>query len=140
MPDQATIDAAVEQEAAEAVAAYLHAIASVPVSVRLREIEEQFWTAQPLVRFRLAEERKVLRDAHDTAVARAVEPYQADFIALAKIYTTKHDISYRALRRSGVPKLVLARAGIRYEPLRPRKPKVIRPFGWIGDPTNVFRP
>jgi hypothetical protein len=124
MPDPEIIAAAVAQEAAEAVAAYLHARESVPVGARLREIEEQFWTAQPLVRYRLAEERAVLREAYNSAVERAVEPYEADFIALAKIYAREHRITYKAFRRLGVPRRVLDNAGIK----QPPKQQQILPF------------
>lgn len=80
---------------------------------RLKTIEQQLRTADPLTRLLLAQERLDLQhalEANDASID--LKALEDDFVRAAKTYGQRKKISYAAWREAGVDAAVLTRAGI----------------------------
>ena len=83
------------------------------INARLQKIEDELPTADPMTRLSLVQERLDLSDElkhMDEAVD--LSEVEAGFVAAAKSYSERKNISYRAWREIGVPPAVLKSAGI----------------------------
>jgi hypothetical protein len=124
MTDEHKHALAVGREESRAVRRYLEALeahkpkrgrrrTSEGIEARLRGIEEEIGTADPLTRVHLVQERidleNELASKEDTVDLEALEE---GFIHAARGYGERKGITYKAWREAGVDANVLSRAGI----------------------------
>jgi hypothetical protein len=124
MTDEHKHALAVGREESRAVRRYLEALeahkpkrgrrrTSEGIETRLRGIEEEIVTADPLTRVHLVQERidleNELASKEDTVDLEALEE---GFIHAARGYGERKGITYKAWREAGVDANVLSRAGI----------------------------
>lgn len=99
-----------------AVRAYLEAIRdqteTADLRKRLADIEEQSFTALPIVRYMLMEEAQTVRAKLAERTKELADEVEADFILYARDYARYYHITYKAFRELGVPQRVLRTAGI----------------------------
>jgi len=83
------------------------------INARLQKIEDELPTADPMTRLSLVQERIDLTEElkHMDEAVDMTEVEEA-FVAAAKAYSERKNISYKAWREIGVPPAVLQRAGI----------------------------
>lgn len=81
--------------------------------LRLKQIEEQLPSSDPLSRLRLIQERIDLQAALDAMDSAAnLKRLEDQFVAAAAEYSRRKGISYAAWRALGIDAAVLRRAGI----------------------------
>ena len=83
------------------------------INARLQKIEDELPTADPMTRLSLVQERIDLAEElkhMDQAVD--LTEVEEGFVAAAKAYSDRKNISYKAWREIGVEPAVLQRAGI----------------------------
>ena len=116
-----------DQAAGRAVRDYLEALKlpdrrltnSPPLEValrRLEEINEELVGASPIRELKLVQERHDMRRLLARTDLDGKQSLENEFIAVAGVFSRRHNISYRTWREMGVPAAVLRRAGIRPGP------------------------
>lgn len=115
---------AIGREESRAVRRYLEALeahkpkrgrkrTSESIQARLRQIEAELPTADPLSKVHLAQERiDLLKELESKEAAVDLKELEDQFVAAAKGYGERKGISYAAWREAGVGASVLRRAGI----------------------------
>ena len=84
------------------------------IAKRLRAIEDEIPTAEPMRRVTLVQERMDLTNELETVEDKIdIAALETGFIAAAQGYSERKGISYAAWREIGVPASVLKAAGIR---------------------------
>lgn len=113
------------REQGRAIRSYMEALEShrprpgrkrTPASIekRLKAIEAELSTADPLKRVQLYQERMDLQDELDSgAVASDLPALEKAFVKNAKAYSESKGITYSAWREAGVSSQVLSKAGVR---------------------------
>ena len=83
------------------------------INARLQKIEDELPTADPMTRLSMVQERIDLTEElkHMDSAVDLTEVEEA-FVAAAKAYSERKNISYKAWREIGVEPAVLQRAGI----------------------------
>jgi hypothetical protein len=80
---------------------------------RLKTVEGEIATADPLKRLHLVQERFDLETALEASEAKVdLDQLEKDFVKSAAPYSERKGISYSAWRELGVPAAVLEKAGI----------------------------
>ncbi|RMH78687.1 MAG: hypothetical protein D6683_07335, partial [Actinomyces sp.] len=80
---------------------------------RLARLDDQIATASPAKRVELIQERLDLAEELEGLEAETdITEIEAEFVEVARDYSERKGISYRAWREAGVPAAVLKRAGI----------------------------
>jgi hypothetical protein len=80
---------------------------------RLKSVEDEIATADPLKRLHLVQERFDLETALEASEAKVdLDQLEKDFVKSAAPYSDRKGISYSAWRELGVPAAVLEKAGI----------------------------
>jgi hypothetical protein len=80
---------------------------------RLKTVEDEIATADPLKRLHLVQERFDLETALEASEAKVdLDQLEKDFVKSAAPYSDRKGISYSAWRELGVPAAVLEKAGI----------------------------
>ena len=80
---------------------------------RLKTVEDEIATADPLKRLHLVQERFDLETALEASEAKVdLDQLEKDFVKSAAPYSERKGISYSAWRELGVPAAVLEKAGI----------------------------
>jgi hypothetical protein len=83
------------------------------IEKRLKLIEHELPTADPLSRLQLVQERMNLRAELETKRAKVdLSGLERDFVKAAKGYSQRKGITYAAWREAGVDPAVLKKAGI----------------------------
>ena len=80
---------------------------------RLKTVEDEIATADPLKRLHLVQERFDLETALEASEAKVdLDQLEKDFVKSAAPYSARKGITYSAWREVGVPATVLEKAGI----------------------------
>jgi hypothetical protein len=83
------------------------------IQKRLKLIDQELPTADPLSRLQLVQERMNLRAELETKQAKVdISGLERDFVKAAKGYSQRKGITYAAWREAGVDPAVLKKAGI----------------------------